>query len=91
MVAHAHNLSIWEVETEGFVSLRPAWSTYQVLGYPGLHRDPVSKQANKNIFATIRTIYWLSIDVIALRINDSCFSFSSHTEGRYFKSSSIKN
>jgi hypothetical protein len=30
------------------VSLRPAWSTEQVLGHPGLHReDPVSKNKTK--------------------------------------------
>jgi hypothetical protein len=27
MVAHAFNLSTWEAEAGGFLSLRPAWST----------------------------------------------------------------
>jgi hypothetical protein len=48
MVAHAFNPSTWKAEAGGFLSLRPAWSTEQVLGQPGLHRETLSqKQTNK--------------------------------------------
>jgi hypothetical protein len=35
--AHAFNLSTWE--TGGSLSPRPAWSTMQVPGQPGQHRE----------------------------------------------------
>jgi hypothetical protein len=47
MAAHTFNPSILEAEEGGFLSLRPAWSTEQVLGQPGLHRETLS-QKNKN-------------------------------------------
>jgi hypothetical protein len=41
--AHAFNLSTQEAEAGGFLSLRPAWSTEQVLEQPGLHREALSQ------------------------------------------------
>ena len=39
MVAHAFNPSPWEAEVGGSLDLRLAWSTKQVPGQPGLHRE----------------------------------------------------
>jgi hypothetical protein len=36
-----------EVEAGGPLSLRPAWSTEQVLGQPGPHRETLSRKTNK--------------------------------------------
>ena len=36
------NHSTWEAEAGVFLSLRPAWSTKQVPGQPGLHRETLS-------------------------------------------------
>ena len=36
------NHGTWEAEAGGFLSLRPAWSTKQVPGQPGLHRETLS-------------------------------------------------
>jgi hypothetical protein len=50
MVANAFNPSIWEAETGGFLSSRPAWSTEWVPGQPGLYRETLSqnkKQTSK--------------------------------------------
>ena len=45
VVAHTFNPSTGEAEAGGSLSSRPAWSTEQVPGQPGLHRgNPVSKQ-----------------------------------------------
>ena len=47
----AHNFSPRTEEAEGgrSLSLRPAWSTEQVLGHPGLHikKNPVSGKKDK--------------------------------------------
>jgi hypothetical protein len=42
VVAHAFDPSTWEAESGGFLSSRPAWSTEQVPGQPGLHRETLS-------------------------------------------------
>ena len=47
MVAHTFNPSTWEVETGGFLSSRPAWSTECVPGQPGLHRETLSGKREK--------------------------------------------
>jgi hypothetical protein len=52
VVVHAFNLSTWEAEAGGFLSLRPTWSTKGVPGQPGLYRETLSrktknKQKNK--------------------------------------------
>jgi hypothetical protein len=47
VVAHAFNPSTWEAEAGGFLSLRPAWSTEQVPGQPGLHRETLSGKNKK--------------------------------------------
>jgi hypothetical protein len=39
VIAHAFNPSIWEAEAGGYLSLRPARSTEQVPGQPGLQRE----------------------------------------------------
>jgi hypothetical protein len=49
-VAYAFNPSTREAEAGGFLSSKPAWSTEQVSGQPGLHRETLSqkqKQTNK--------------------------------------------
>jgi hypothetical protein len=51
VVVHAFNPSTWEAEAGRFLSSRPAWSTEWVPGWPGLHRETLSrktKQTNKN-------------------------------------------
>jgi hypothetical protein len=47
VVLHAFNPSTWEAEAGGFLSLRPAWSTKQVPGQPGLHRETLSQNKTK--------------------------------------------
>jgi hypothetical protein len=50
-VAHTYNPSTWEAEAGRFLSSKPAWSTEQVPGQPGLHRETLSqktKNQNKN-------------------------------------------
>ena len=42
VVVHGFNPSTWEAEAGRSPSLRPAWSTEQVLGQPGLHRETLS-------------------------------------------------
>jgi hypothetical protein len=44
-VVHAFNLSTWEAEAGGSLSLRPAWFTKQVPRQPALH----SKNKKKNL------------------------------------------
>jgi hypothetical protein len=46
-VAHAFNPSTREAEADGFLSLRPAWSTEWVPGQPGLHRETLSWKPKK--------------------------------------------
>jgi hypothetical protein len=48
VVAHAFNPSTWEAEAGGFLSSRPAWSTEQVPGQPGLHRETLSRKTKTN-------------------------------------------
>jgi hypothetical protein len=55
MVAHTINPSTWDAESGRFLSSRAAWSTEQVPGQPGLHREtcirkkkPVSKKTKTN-------------------------------------------
>lgn len=43
MIMHAFNASTREAE-----SLREIWSTEQLPGQPGLHRNPVSKEPKRN-------------------------------------------
>ena len=47
VVAHAFDSSTWEAEAGGFLSSRPALSTKQVPGLPGLHRETLT-QKTKN-------------------------------------------
>ena len=42
MVVHNFNTSTWETEAGGSLSSRALWSTKQVLGQPGLHRETLS-------------------------------------------------
>jgi hypothetical protein len=44
VVVHAFNPSTQEAEAGGFLSSRPAWSTEQVPGQPGLHRETLSQK-----------------------------------------------
>jgi hypothetical protein len=46
-MVHAFNPSIWEAETDGFLSSRQAWSTELVPGQPRLHRETMSQKQNK--------------------------------------------
>ena len=43
MVVHTFNPSAWKAEAGGSQGSRPAWSTEQVLGQPGLHRETLSQ------------------------------------------------
>ena len=47
VVARAFNPSTREAEAGGSLGLRSAWSTEQVLGQPGLHRETLSPQKTK--------------------------------------------
>jgi hypothetical protein len=47
VVVHAFNPSTWEAEAGEFLSSRPAWSTEQVPGQPGLHRETLSRKTKK--------------------------------------------
>jgi hypothetical protein len=49
VVAHAFNPSTWEVEAGGFLSLRPAWSTYSLSSRIGkaIQRNPDLKGKKK--------------------------------------------
>jgi hypothetical protein len=47
VVAHAFNLSTWEVEAGGFLISRWAWSTEWAPGQPGLHRETLSLKIPK--------------------------------------------
>jgi hypothetical protein len=47
VVAHAFNPSFQKKEAGGSLSLRPAWSTYQVLVQPGLHKEILSQKKKK--------------------------------------------
>ena len=42
VVTHSFNPNTQEAEAGGSLSWRPAWSTEQVQGQPGLHREPLS-------------------------------------------------
>jgi hypothetical protein len=44
MVANAFNLSTWEAEAGRSLSSRPAWSTEQVPGQPGLHKETMHQK-----------------------------------------------
>jgi len=46
-MGNAFNLSTQEVVRRIPPSSRPAWSTEQVLGQPGLHRESLSQKTNK--------------------------------------------
>lgn len=41
---HTFNPITWEAEADGSLSLRPSWSTEQVLGHPGYTVKPVLKK-----------------------------------------------
>jgi hypothetical protein len=47
MVEHVFNPSTWEAEAGGFLSSKPAWSTEDVPGQPGLHRETLSRKKKK--------------------------------------------
>jgi hypothetical protein len=42
MMAYVFNSSTWKAEASNSVSMRPAWSTEQVSGQPGLHGEILS-------------------------------------------------
>jgi hypothetical protein len=46
-VAHASNPRSWEAEAGEFLSSKPTWSTEQVPGQPGLHRETLSQNKTK--------------------------------------------
>ena len=47
VVVHAFSPSTQEAEKGGSLSSRPAWSTKQVPGQPGLHRETLSWKTKK--------------------------------------------
>jgi hypothetical protein len=47
MVVHAFSPGTQEAEASKSLNLGPTWSTEQVSGHPGLHRETLS-QKNKN-------------------------------------------
>ena len=46
-MSHTFNLSTQEAESGRSLSSKPAWSTEQVLGQPGLHRQILSGRKKK--------------------------------------------
>jgi hypothetical protein len=57
MMEHAFNPSTWEEEAGEFLSSRPAWSTEQVPGQPGLHRETLSwEKKNKKQKTTTKKL-----------------------------------
>jgi hypothetical protein len=55
VVAHAFNPSTREAEAGRFLSLRPAWTTEQDPGWPGLHRETLSPKTKANKTPKIET------------------------------------
>jgi hypothetical protein len=49
MLVHAFNPSTWEAETDGSLSSRPVWSSEQVPGQPGLHRETLTQEKRKTL------------------------------------------
>ena len=47
VVAHPFNLSTQETEPGRSLSSRSAWTTEQVPGQPGLHKETLSQEQNK--------------------------------------------
>jgi hypothetical protein len=47
VVAHTFNSGTWEAEAGGSLSSRPTWSTEQILGQPGLHRETLSQKTKQ--------------------------------------------
>jgi hypothetical protein len=47
MVAHTFNPSTWEAKAGRFLSSSSAWSTKQVPGQPGLHRETLFQKKKK--------------------------------------------
>jgi len=52
-------LSTWEAEADGSLSLRPAWSTNRVPGWPGLHRKTLSQREKERGEKTPFPIFFL--------------------------------
>ena len=48
MVVHIFNLSTREAEAGGSLNSRPAWTTEQVPGQPGTHREALSTKTKQN-------------------------------------------
>ena len=48
-VAHTFNPSTQEAQAGGSLNLRPVWSTQQVPGQPGLHRETLFCKANVGV------------------------------------------
>ena len=58
VVAHTYNPSTWEVETNGFLSLRPAWSTEWDPGQPGVYRETLpQKKKNVSLHLLFNSLY----------------------------------
>ena len=55
MVASIFNPSTWEVEEVRFLSSRPAWSTEQGAGQPGLPREALSQKKEIRKTTTLTT------------------------------------
>ena len=61
MVVHAFNLSIPEAEADRSLSSRPAWSTEQVTGQPGIHRKTLSQNKTKQNKTKLTCIGWFCV------------------------------
>lgn len=65
---HTFNPSIWEVEAYGF--LRPAWSTQQSLGQPGLHKETLYQKKKEKVKRNTFLGIWLSYFSHCSKITD---------------------
>jgi hypothetical protein len=74
MVAHTFDPSSWEAEAGGSLSLRPAWSTKQVLGQTGYTEetcfcvDKTNKETSKQVdCGTGEMAQWLKVMLLLQR------------------------
>jgi hypothetical protein len=48
---------MWQLTAEGSLNVKPAWSTEQVVGWPGIHREALSqKKKSKKKVKNIKII-----------------------------------